>query len=183
MLRRPSVALCVMAVVGLLAFAGVLAAADGPFTAEAVPGSAIKGSAPVTVTLHLSGDARNLLQKMPDRPSEGPSVRLTLNGFKAPSGAGVRVFLNFAQAGASSATSDPHYVGAMTSFDTPAAGAPGDDIILDAAPTLRKLKGKNERVLSGDNVTLTLVLVPGSAPDDASATIDKVSLAIEPKAK
>jgi hypothetical protein len=185
MLRR-SVPLFPMAVgFGLLAFSAAfpLAAANGPFSVEGAPGSAIKGSAPVTVTLHLSGDARNILQKMPDRPSEGPTVRLNLNGFKAPSGASVRVFLNFPQAGSSTGTDDRHYVGAMSSFDTPAPGSPGDDIILDAAPTLRKLKGRNEKVLSGDNVAVTLVLVAGSAPDDASVTLDKVSLTVEPKAK
>ena len=191
MLRRRSTSRIRMAVVlGSLAFSAALPAAlpamaadSGPFTAEATPGSAIKSSASVTVTLHLAGGARDLLRKMPDRPSEGPTARLTLNGFKAPSGASVRVFLNFAQAGASSGTGDPHYVGAMTSFDTPAPGSPGDDIILDAAPTLRRLKGKNDRVLPGDNVTVTLVLTPGSAPDDASVTLDKVTLTVEPKAK
>jgi len=186
MLRRHSASRTKMAVVfGSLALSAAFqAVADsGPFTAEGVPGSAIKGSAPVTVTLHLAGGARDLLRKMPDRPSEGPTARLTLNGFKAPSGASVRVFLNFAQAGATNGTDDPHYVGAMTSFDSPAPGAPGDDIILDAAPTLRKLKGRNDRVLPGDNVTVTLVLAPGTAPDDAAITVDKVTLTIEPKAK
>ncbi len=137
----------------------------------------------MTVTLRLSGDARNILQKMPDRPSDSPTVRLNLNGFKAPSGASVRVFLNFPQAGSSTVADDRHYVGAMSSFDTPAPDSPGDDIILDAAPALRRLKGRNERVLPGDNVAVTLVLVPGSAPDDASVTLDKVSLTVEPKAK
>jgi hypothetical protein len=186
MLRRLSAALFPIAVVGgFLVFSSVLplAAASGPLTAEGAPGSAIKGSAPVTVTLHLSGDARSILQKIPDRPSDGPTVRLILNGFKAPAGASVRVFINFPQAGASSGADDRHYVGAMSSFDTPAAGSPGDDIILDAAPVLRKLKGKNERVLPGDNVAVTLVLVAGSAPDDAAITLDKVSLTVEPKAK
>lgn len=186
MLSRRSVPLFPIAVVcGCLGFSAALplAGASGPITVEGVPGSAIKGSAPVTVTLHLTGDARNLLQKMPDRPAESPSVRLNLNGFKAPSGASVRVFLNFPQAGGSTGTDDHHYVGAMSSFETPAAGAPGDDIILDAAPALRKLKGRNERVLPGDNVAVTLVLVAGSVPDDASITLDKVALTIEPKAK
>jgi hypothetical protein len=186
MLSRRSVPLFPIAVVcGCLGFSAVLplAGASGPFTVEATPGSAIKGSAPVTVTLHVTGEARNILQKMPDRPSESPTVRLNLNGFKAPSGANVRVFLNFPQAGASNGTDDHHYVGAMSSFETPAAGSPGDDIILDAAPALRRLKGKNERVMPGDNVAVTLVLVAGSAPDDASITVDKVSLTVEPKAK
>jgi len=186
MLSRRSAPLFAIAVVcGCLVFSSALplAGASGPFTVEGIPGSAIKGSAPVTVTLHLSGDARNILQKMPDRPSESPTVRLNLNGFKAPSGASVRVFLNFPQAGASTGTDDHHYVGAMSSFDTPAADSPGDDIILDAAPAVRKLKGKNERVLPGDNVSVTLVLVAGSAPDDASITVEKVSLTVEPKAK
>ena len=186
MIRGRSVLSFPMAVVlGFLALCAppLLAAASGPITVEGTPGSAIKGSAPVTVTLHLTGDARSALQKMPDRPSEGPTVRLNLNGFKAPSGASVRVFLNFPQAGAASGTDDRHYVGAMSSFDTPAADSPGDDIILDAAPTLRRLKGKNERVLPGDNLAVTLVLVTGSAPDDASITVDKVALTIEPKAK
>jgi len=186
MLRRRSVPLFPMAVgFVLLVFSAALplAAASGPLTAEGAPGSAIKGSAPVTVTLHLSSDARNILQKMPDRPSEGPTVRLNLNGFKAPSGTSVRVFLNLPQAGSSTGIDDRHYVGALSSFDTPAADSPGDDIILDAAPTLRRLKGRNERVLPGDNVAVTLVLAPGSAPDDASVTLDKVGLTVEPKAK
>jgi len=186
MLSRRSVPLFPIAVVcGVLVFSSVvpLAAASGPQTAEGTPGSAIRGSAPVTVTLHLSGDARNILQKMSDRPSEAPTVRLTLNGFKAPSGASVRVFVNFSQAAASTGTDDRHYVGAMSSFETPAADAPGDDIILDAVATLRRLKGKNERILPGDNVAVTLVLVPGSVPDGASATLDKVSLTVEPRAK
>jgi len=186
MLSRRSVPQFPIAVVcGLLAVSTVLplAAASGPLTVEGTPGSAIKASAPVTVMLHLSSDARNILQKMSDRPSEAPTVRLNLNGFKAPSGASVRVFVNLPQAGASTGIDDHHYVGAMSSFDTPAADAPGDDIILDAVSTLRRLKGKNERILPGDNVAVTLVLVPGSAPDDASVTLDKVSLTVEPKAK
>lgn len=186
MLSRRSAPLFPIAVVcGCLGFSAALplAGASAPFSVEAAPGSAIKGSAPVTVTLHVTGDARNVLQKVPDRPSEAPTVRLNLNGFKAPSGTSVRVFLNFPQAGASTGTDDRHYVGAMSSFDTPAAGSPGDDIILDAAPALRKLKGKNERLMPGDNVEVTLVLVAGSAPDDASVTVDKVSLTIEAKAK
>ncbi len=186
MLSRRSVLQFPMAVLcGFLVASAALPleAASGPLTVEGTPGSAIKGSAPVTVTLHLSADARNILQKMSDRPSEAPTVRLNLNGFKAPSGASVRVFLNFPQAAGTTGVDDRHYVGAMSSFDTPAAGSPGDDIILDAVAVLRKLRGKNERILPGDNVDVTLVLVPGSAPDDASVTLDKVSLAVEPKAK
>src|SRR6201999_4114743 len=127
--RRPVPLFTVVVVFGFLAFSGVLSLAAADFSVDGAPGSPIKGSAPVTVMLHLSGDARNVLQKIPDRPADGPTVRLNLNGFKAPSGASVRVFINFPQAAASTGADDRHYVGAMTSFDTPAAGAPGDDII------------------------------------------------------
>jgi hypothetical protein len=135
----------------------------------------------MTVTLHLTADLRNVIRKFPDRPADSPSARLTLNGFKAPNGASVHVFLNFAQASAATGTDDPHYVGAMSSFEDPAPNSPGDDVILDAAPTLRKLK-KNDRILPGDNLTVTLVLAPGSAPDDVAIPVDRVALTIEPKA-
>ena len=94
---------------------------------------------------------------------------------------GTSVFLNFAQASGTTGTDDPHYVGAMSSFEDPAPNSPGDDIILDAAPALRKLK-KNDRILPGDNLTVTLVVAPGSAPDDVSIPIDRVALTVEPKA-
>lgn len=184
--RRSVTRLQVAVVLGSLTLSGSLPAfaADpaGPLTVEAAPGSPVRASAPVTVTLHLTGDLRNALRKFPDRPSDGPSVRLNLNGFKAPNGTSVRVFLNFSQASGSTGTDDPHYVGAMSSFEDPAPNSPGDDIILDAAPTLRKLK-KNDRILQGDNLTVTLVVAPGSAPDDVSVPIDRVALTLEPKAK
>ena len=181
--RRSVTLLAVVVVLGSLALSGPRAAvaADPPLTAEAAPGGPVRGSAPVTVTLHLSGDLRNVLRKFPDRPADSPSARLTLNGFKAPNGASVRVFLNFAQAVGTTGTDDPHYVGAMSSFEDPAADSPGDDIILDAASTLRKLK--KERILPGDNLTVTLVVVPGSVSDDVAIPVDKVALTIEPKAK
>ncbi len=185
MFPRRSVTLLPMAVVlGFLALSGSRpgVAADPPLSVEAVPGSPIRGAAPMTVTLHLSADLRNAIRKIPDRPADGPIARLTLNGFKAPNGASVRVFLNFSQAGISTGTDDPHYVGAMSSFEDPAPGSPGDDIILDAAPILRKLK-KNDRILAGDNLTVTLVVAPGSAPDDVSIPIDRVALTVEPKAQ
>ena len=183
--RRSVTLLPVAFVLGSLALSGPqpTAAADppGPLSVEAVPGSPVRGSAPVTVTLHLTGDLRNVIRKFPDRPADEPSARLTLNGFKAPNGASVRVFLNFAQASGATGTDDPHYVGAMSSFEDPAPNSPGDDIILDAAPTLRKLK--KDRLLPGDNLTVTLVVVPGSAPEDVSIPIDKVALTIEPKGR
>jgi hypothetical protein len=186
MFPRRSVTLLPMAVVlSSLALSGPrpTAAADpvGPLTVEAVPGGPIRGSAPVTVTLHLAGDLRSVVRKFPDRPADSPPARLTLTGFKAPNGANVRVFLNFAQASGTTGTDDPHYVGAMSSFEDPAPDSPGDDIILDAAPALRKLK--KDRLLPGDNLTVTLVVVPGSAPDDVSIPIDKVALTIEPKGR
>jgi hypothetical protein len=184
MFPRRSVTLLAMAVVlGSLALSGPwpALAADPPLTVEAVPDGPVRGSAPMTVTLHLSGDLRNAIRKIPDRPADGPTARLTLNGFKAPNGASVRVFLNFAQASGTTGTDDPHYVGAMSSFEDPAPGSAGDDIILDAAPALRKLK--KDRLLPGDNLTVTLVVVPGSAPEDVSIPIDKVALTIEPKAR
>ena len=180
--RRPLALLPMVVVLGSLVLSGSrpAAAADPPLSVEAVPGSPVRGSAPMTVTLHLSGDLRNAVRKIPDRPADGPVARLTLNGFKAPNGTSVRVFLNFSQAGASTGIDDLHYVGSMSSFQDPAPGSPGDDIILDAAPALRKLK--KDRILPGDNLTVTLVVAPGSAPDDVSIPIDRVALTIEPKA-
>src|SRR3954451_21078111 len=111
--RRSGTMLPMGFVLGSLALSGpwpaAAAAPAGPLTVEAVPGGPVRGSAPMTVTLHLSGDLRNVIRKIPDRPADGPVARLTLNGFKAPNGANVHVFLNFAQASAATGIDDPHY--------------------------------------------------------------------------
>jgi hypothetical protein len=180
--RRSAPCSAVAVVLGFLAFAGPhpALAADPAMSVEGSPESGVRSAAPVTVTLRPSAGLRDALRKIPDRPADGPTVRLAVSGVKAPGGASVRVFLNLPRAGASTGTDDPHYIGAMTSFEDPPDGSPGDDFILDLAPALRKLK-KNERVLSGETVTLTLVVAPGSAPDEATIPVGRLALTLEPK--
>lgn len=174
--RRPVVLLT-------LAFGLCLApsarAAD-PISIEGDPGGPVRGSAPKNITLQLSPDAARTLRKLPDKPGDGPAVRLSIQGVKAPAGASIRVFLNFPDAPAATPVNDPHYVGNITSFEDPAPGAAGDDVLLDAAPALRHLK-KSERVLAGDTLAVTLVVAEGSAPADASIPVERVVLSITPQ--
>jgi hypothetical protein len=161
--------------VGLLALAGSLPAraASAPITVEGTLEGPVRGSAPTTVTLNVPDDGRRALRKFPD----GTSVRLSMEGVKAPGGASLRVFVNLPAAGATTPTSDPHYVGAMTSFEDPAADSPGDDFLLDATPVLKKLE-KSGRLLPGDTLAVTFVLAPGSAKEDVAIPIQRVVLSI-----
>lgn len=146
---------------------------------EGTPGGPLRGAYPVTVTIQLSPEARNAVRKLSsDLLDPGPAVRLNVEGVKAPAGTSIRAFVNFPQAGPGTATSDPHFVGAMTSFENPAPDSAGDDFLLDASKAVRRLK-RNERVLAGDTLSVTLVVAPGSAPEDASIPIEKVVFSIE----
>ena len=62
--RRSATLLPVAVVLGSLVLSGPLpaVAADPPLTVEAVPGGPVRGSAPITVTLHLTGDLRNVIR-------------------------------------------------------------------------------------------------------------------------
>jgi hypothetical protein len=179
--RRPVLLLTLALGSGLLATLPA-AAADSPLSIEGAPGGPLLGSAPTTVTLQLSPEAARAIRKLPDRASEGPAVRLSIQGVKAPAGASVHVFVNLPSALGETPSSDPHYVGNITSFEDPAPGSAGDDVLLDSAPALRGLK-KTERVLPGDTVAVTLVVVPGSAPADVSISVDKIVLSITPQAR
>ncbi len=153
-------------------------AAD-PISIEGDPGGPVRGSTPKNITLQLSAEAAKNLRKLPDKAGEGPSVRLSIQGVKAPAGASIHVFLNLPDAPASTPVNDPHYVGSINSFEDPAPDAAGDDVLLDAAPALRHLK-KSERVLAGDTLGVTLVVAEGSAPGDVSIPVEKVVLSITP---
>jgi hypothetical protein len=153
------------------------ARAADPISIEGDPGGPLRGSAPKNITLQLSAEAARTLRKLPDKAADGPAVRLSIQGVKAPAGASIRVFLNFPDAPASTTVNDPHYVGSITSFEDPAPDAAGDDVLLDAAPALRYLK-KSERVLAGDTLAVTLVVAEGSAPADVSIPVEKVVLSI-----
>ena len=176
--RRPVLLLTL--VFGL--FLAPSARAADPISIEGDPGGPVRGSAPKNITLQLSPDAARTLRKLPDKPDDGPVVRLSIRGVKAPAGTSIRVFLNFPDAPAATPVNDPHYVGKITSFEDPAPGAAGDDALLDAAPALRRLK-KSERVLAGDTLALTLVVAEGSAPADVSIPLEKVVLSIAPQGR
>lgn len=160
----------------LAVFGSSLLAAD-TLTVEGDPGGPLRGSAPKTITLQLSPEAAKALRKLPDKAGEGPSVRLAIQGVKAPAGTSIHVFLNSPDASGTTPTNDLHYVGNITAFEEPAADGPGDDVLLDAAPALRHLK-KSERVLAGDTLGVTLAVAQGSAPEDASIAVEKVVLSI-----
>ena len=131
--RRSAPCFMVAFVLGFLALSASrpALAADPALSVAGTPDGLVRGSAPVTVTLRPSADLRNALRKIPDRPADSPTVRLAVSGVKAPGGASIRVFLNLPRAGAATGTDDPHYIGAMTSFEDSPAGSPGDDYILD----------------------------------------------------
>lgn len=158
------------------------ARAADPISIEGDPGGPVRGSAPKNITLQLSAEAAKSLRKLPDKPGDGPVVRLSIQGVKAPAGASIRVFLNLPNAPASTPVNDPHYIGSITSFEDPAPDAAGDDVLLDAAPALRHLK-KSERVLAGDTLGVTLVVAEGSAPADVSIPVEKVVLSITPQGR
>ena len=179
MLSRRSVLLLTLAFG--LCLASSARAAD-PISIEGDPGGPVLGSAPRNITLQLSPEAVRALRKLPDKPADGPAVRLSIQGVKAPAGASIRVFLNFPDAPAATPVNDPHYVGNITSFEDPAPDAAGDDVLLDAGPALRYLK-KSERVLAGDTLAVTLVVAEGSAPAEVSIPVEKVVLSITPQGR
>lgn len=180
--RRPVLLLTLAFGLCLQTLLAPSARAADPISIEGDPGGPVRGSAPRNITLQLSPDAARTLRKLPDKPADGPSVRLSIQGVKAPAGASIRVFLNFPDAPAATPVNDPHYVGSITSFEDPAPGAAGDDVLLDAAPALRYLK-KSERVLAGDTLAVTLVVVEGSAPADVSIPVERVVLSIAPQSR
>jgi len=177
--RRPVLLLTLALGSGLLAIPPAVAA-DSPLSIEGTPGGPLVGSAPTTVTLQLSSEAAKAIRKLPDRASDGPAVRLAVQGVKAPAGASIHVFVNLPGAAGETPIEDPHYVGNISSFEDPAPGSAGDDALLDAAPALRGLK-KAERLLPGDTLAVTLVVVPGSAPADVSISVEKIVLTITPQ--
>jgi hypothetical protein len=128
--------------------------------------------------MHPDSDLRGALRKLPASLDTGPVIRLSIERVKAPGGATIRVFVNLPTATADTPISDFHYVGSLTSFEDPAAGSPGDDFLLDAARAFKRLK-KGDRLLLGDNVSVTLVLEPGTAGADAAIPVERVALSIE----
>lgn len=182
MLSRRPVLLLALALGFRLALPVSFVHAADPMSVEGDPGGPISGSTPKAVTLQLSADLAKSLRKIPEKAGEGPSVRLAIQGVKAPAGTSIHVFLNSASANGATAVNDDHYVGNITSFEEPAADSPGDDVLLDAAPTLKRLK-KSERVLAGDTLTVTLAVADGSAPADASIAVGKVVLSVTPASR
>jgi hypothetical protein len=175
--RRPAPLLTMAFGLGCLAFLELPGTAAA-LTAEAAPLIPLRASAPVTVVLHLSWEMRGAVRKLPTNLDEGPVVKLSIERVKAPGGATIRVFVNLPTANADTPASDFHYAGSMTAFEDPAPGTPGDDFLLDAGRVLKRLK-KGDRLLSGDNVSVTLVLDPASAGADVAIPVERVALSIE----
>ena len=178
MFRRRSAPLLMALALGPLAFLGLPHAAAAALSVEGAPQVALRNGAPVTVVMHPESDLRSALRKLPNVVDEGPSVHLSIERVKAPGGSTIRVFINLPTATADTPTSDFHYVGDMTSFEDPAAGSPGDDFLLDASRAFKRLK-KGDRLLLGDNVSVTLVLAPGSTAADASIPVERIVLSVE----
>jgi hypothetical protein len=178
MLARRRAPLFLALGLGPLALLGLPRVAAAALTVEGAPLVPLRGSAPVTVVMHPDYDLRGALRKLPGALDEGPVVRLAIERVKAPGGATIRVFVNLPTATADTPTSDFHYVGSMTSFEDPAAGSPGDDFLLDAGRAFKRLK-KGDRLLLGDNVSVTLVLEPGSAGADVAIPVERVVLSVE----
>jgi hypothetical protein len=174
--RRPVLLLALG--LGSLALADTALAASARFTAEGAPLVPVRASAPMTVMLRPPFDMRGALRKLPTSLDEGPVVRLSIERVKAPAGASIRVFINYPAANADTPTSDFHYVGSLNVFEAPPPDSPGDDFLLDAGRALKRLK-KGDRLLPGEYVSVTLVLVPDSAGADATIPVERVVLAIE----
>jgi|SRR6185295_8160428 len=163
---------------GLLMLLVMAQAAAAALTLEGTPLVPLRGAAPLTVVMHASNEMRNALRKLPGSSDEGPAVHLSVERVKAPGGASIRVFINLPTATVDTPTSDFHYVGSMTSFEDPAVGSPGDDFLLDASRAFKRLK-KGDRLLLGDNVSVTLVLAPGTAGEDVTIPVERIVLSIE----
>ncbi|HEY7215842.1 MAG TPA: hypothetical protein VIC28_14540 [Thermoanaerobaculia bacterium] len=178
MLSRHPATLLLALGLGPLLFCGLPRAASAALSVEGAPLVPLRGSAPVTVVMHASYDLRGALRKLPTSVDAGPVVRLAIERVKAPSGATIRVFVNLPNATADTPTTDFHYVGSMTSFEDPAPDSPGDDFLLDAGRAFKRLK-KSDRLLLGDNVSVTLVLEPGTAGAEVPIPVERVALSIE----
>jgi hypothetical protein len=178
MLSRHPATLLLALGLGPLLFCGLPRAASAALSVEGAPLVPLRGSAPVTVVMHASYDLRGALRKLPTSVDAGPVVRLAIERVKAPSGATIRVFVNLPNATADTPTSDFHYVGSMTSFEDPAPDSPGDDFLLDAGRAFKRLK-KSDRLLLGDNVSVTLILEPGTAGAEVPIPVERVALSIE----
>ncbi len=175
--RRPVLMLLATLILGLTAFAGRPLAAR-VYAIEGAPLVPLRGGAPVTVVMHVPFDMRGVLRKLPGNPEEGPVVRLSIERVKAPGGATIRVFVNLPDATAETPISDFHYVGSMTSFEDPPPESPGDDFLLDAGRAIKRLK-KGDRMLLGDNVSVTMVLEPGTAGEDVNISVERVAVSVE----
>jgi hypothetical protein len=175
--RRPAPLLLALSL-GPLLLCGLPQAASAALSVEGAPLVPLRGSAPVTVVMHASYDLRAALRRLPTSVDAGPVVRLAIERVKAPGGATIRVFVNLPNATADTPTSDFHYVGSMTSFEDPAADSPGDDFLLDAGRAFKRLK-KGDRLLLGDNVSVTLVLEPGTVGAEVPIPVERVALSIE----
>jgi len=178
MFRRRSAPLLMALALAPLVSLGLPPAASAALSIEGAPQIAVRNGAPVTVVMHPDGELRSALRKLPNVVDQGPAVHLSIERVKAPGGATIRVFVNLPTATAETPTADFHYVGDMTSFEDPAAGSPGDDFLLDASRTFKRLK-KGDRLLLGDNVSVTLVLAPGTTAADASIPVERIVLSVE----
>lgn len=177
LLRRPVLMLLAALVPGLAAFSGQPLAAR-VYAIEGAPLVPLRNGAPVTVVMHVPFDMRGVLRKLPGNPDEGPVVRLSIERVKAPGGATIRVFVNLPSATAETPISDFHYIGSMTSFEDPPPDSPGDDFLLDAGRAFKRLN-KGDRLLLGDNVSVTMVLEPGTAGADVAISVERVALSVE----
>ncbi len=175
--RRPATLLLALGL-GPLLFYGLPRAASAALSVEGVPLVPLRGSAPLTVVMHASFDLRGALRKLPTSLDAGPVVRLSIERVKAPGGATIRVFVNLPDANADTPTSDFHFAGSMTAFEDPAPDSPGDDFLLDAGRAFKRLK-KGDRLLLGDNISITLVLEPGTAGAEVPIPVERVVLSIE----
>jgi hypothetical protein len=177
MLSRRTAPLLLALGLSPLVVCGLPRAADAA-SVEGAPLVSLRASAPLTVVLHAPSDLRGALRRLPSSVDEGPVVRLSIERVKAPGGTTIRVFVNLPNATADTPTSDFHYVGSLTVFEDPAPDSPGDDFLLDAGRAFKRLK-RGDRLLLGDNVSVTLVLEPGTGGADVEIPIERVVLSVE----
>ena len=178
MLSRRTAPLLLALGLGPLVVCGLPRAASAALSVAGAPLVPLRASAPLTVVMHAPFDLRGALRRLPSSLDEGPVVRLAIERVKAPGGTSIRVFVNLPNATAETPTSDFHYVGSLTSFEDTPAGSPGDDYLLDAGRALKRLK-KGDRLLPGDNLSVTLVLAPETAVADVAIPVERVVLSIE----
>jgi hypothetical protein len=178
MLSRRTAPLLLALGLSPLAICGLPRAASAALSIEGAPLVALRGSAPLTVVMQAPFDLRSALRKLPSSVDEGPVVRLSIERVKAPGGTSIRVFVNLPNATADTPTSDFHYVGSLSVFEDPAPDSPGDDFLLDAGRAFKRLK-KGDRLLLGDNVSVTLILEPGTAGTDVEIPVERVVLSVE----